>query len=308
MNLGEGTPPHKQARYDMKASNEKNVLMPKSNYNIVYSVDSFANGIAFGQHKFPDSEDPRDHYCLKIDDDTELTRLRSRYTLNKQNPFCELERHLMRLSSQGVLRSACVYFGVTTDPFLPFEAKFDASMRFLELFKKYTPGLLVVQTRSPLLVIAMPVLTRLGCHCAVTLGLETNLEESARRYTSQLPRVEERLKMATALRRFGIEVNIQVAPVLPYGDWKADAGRFADTLVQHADGIHVRSITDGSERVERRLRTNVVAQKLAQDRKFHWLRPDSARVLLTEIEKRAPEKLILKDRPHLKDRQMPLFA
>jgi DNA repair photolyase len=295
-------------RGTMTTSSSTSGAETNQSFSIHYTVDSFANGIAFGQHKLPAGEDPRDHYQLKIDDDHELVRLRSRYTLNKQNPFCELERHLMRLSSQGVLRSSTIYFGVATDPFLPFEAKFDASMKFLELFKRYTPGMLIIQTRSPLLVIAMPVLTRLGAHCAVTLGVETNLEESARKYTPGLPRVEERLKMATALRRFGIEVNIQVGPVLPYGDWRADAGRFADLLVEHADGIHVSSITDGSDRTERRLRNSPLAKRLAQDRKFHWLRADSATPLISEIEKRAPQKLMPPNRPQLQDKQVRLFA
>src|SRR5262249_31563161 len=108
--------------------------------SLTYTVDSFANGIAFGQHKIEANQDPREYYALRLEDDTELVRLRSRYALDRKNPLAELERNLQRLSKQGVLRSATIYFGVTTDPFFPFEAKFDASMRFLELFKKYTPG------------------------------------------------------------------------------------------------------------------------------------------------------------------------
>ena len=275
---------------------------------ITYTVDSFANGIAFGQHKLKAGDDPRDFYGLRLDEDGELARLRSRYTLNKDNPFCELERHLMRLSSQGVLRSSVIYFGTTTDPFLPFQDKFDASMRFLELFKRYTPGLLVIQTRSPLIVIAMPVLSKLGKHCAVTFGIETCLEESVRRYTPALPRIEERLKTVTALRRFGIEVTLQASPILPYGDWKTDAPRFAEMLVEHGDYVYVRSITDGSDRVERKVRTTELAKKLAQDRKFHWLRPDTANMVITEIEKLAPQKLVVPKRSELTAKQVRLFG
>lgn len=292
----------------METKREDASTQKEAAYTVTYTVDSFANGIAFGQHKLPAGEDPRDYYSLRIEDDGELVRLRSRYALNKDNPFCELERHLMRLSNQGVLSSSTIYFGMTTDPFLPFEGKFDASMKFLDLFKRYTPGQLVIQTRSPLVVIAMPVLTKLGKNCCVTMGVETNLEESVRRYTPGLPRVEERLKTVTALRRFGIEVNLQVSPVLPYGDWKADAGRFADVLAQHADGIYVRSITDGSERVERKVRVTALAKRLAQDRKFHYLRADTATPLITELEARAPEKLRIRERKHLQDRQVRMFG
>lgn len=273
-----------------------------------YTVDSFANGIAFGQHKLPADADPRDFYSLRVDDDTELVRLRSRYTLNKENPFCELERHLMRLSGQGILRSSTIYFGTTTDPFLPFEHKFDASMKFLDLFRRYTPGLLVVQTRSPLIVIAMPVLSKLGKNCSVTIGVETCLEESVRRYTPGLPRIEERLKTATALRRFGVEVTIQASPLLPYGDWKADSERLAQLLIDHGDYVYVRSITDGSDRTERKVRNMALTKKLAQDRKFHWLRPDTANPVITQIERLAPEKLKIPQRLNLLDRQVSLFG
>ncbi|MBX7143818.1 MAG: hypothetical protein K1X79_05155 [Oligoflexia bacterium] len=292
----------------METKHEGEQAKADTPFIVTYTVDSFANGIAFGQHKLPAGDDPRDYYSLRIEDDSELVRLRSRYALNKDNPFCELERHLMRLSNQGILSSSTIYFGMTTDPFLPFEGKFDASMKFLDLFKRYTPGLLVVQTRSPLVVIAMPILTKLGKHCCVTMGIETNLEESVRRYTPGLPRVEERLKTVAALRRFGVEVNIQVSPVLPYGEWKSDAGRFADVLAQHADGLYVRSITDGSERVERRLRLTGLAKRLAQDRKFHYLRPDTANPLISELEARVPEKLRIRERKHLQDRQVRMFA
>lgn len=275
---------------------------------LTYTVDSFANGIAFGQHKLDTAEDPRDYYSLRIQEDSEMVRLRSRYALNKTNPLAELEKSLMRMSSQGVLRSSTVYLGTTTDPFHPFEGKFDASMKFLDLFTRYTPGMLIVQTRSPLIVIAMPVLRKLGSRAAVTIGVETCLEESVRRYTPGLPRIEERLKAATALRRFNVEVTLQVSPVLPYGDWRGSAREFANVLANHGDYVYVRSITDGSERTERQIRATELAKQLARDRKFHWLRPDSANPLISALEEIAPEKLKVPARKHLQDRQLKIFA
>lgn len=273
-----------------------------------YAVDSFANGIAFGQQKFADGDDPRDNYQLRIDDQAESLRLRSRYPLTKNNPLIDLERHLMRLSAQGVLRRSAIYFGTTTDPFHPFENKFDASMKFLELFKRYTPGHLNIQTRSPLIVIAMPVIRQLEARCTVTLGVETDIDESARCYTPHLPRPSERLKAATALRRFGVEVTLQVAPVLPYGDWRADAGRFAEVLDKHADYIHVKPLTDGSPQTEKIVKYMPLAKRLADDRKFHWLRSDSANPLIAAIKAIAQPKLLLPKRPYLEDKQVKLFG
>ena len=275
---------------------------------LTFTVDSFANGIAFGQHSLPKGEDPRDFYGLRIKNHGEVVRLRSRYTLHKNSPLCQLEKHLMRLSQHGVLRSSTIYLGTTTDPFYPFEGKFDASMKFLELFQRYTPGMLYVQTRSPLIVIALPVFKKLGKHCAVTIGLETCFDEIAEKYTPGLPRVEERMKTARALRRFGIEVNLQVHPLLPYGDWKGDAPHFAKFLADNADHIYVQGLIKGTEKEQKRAQSTMIARKLSNDRKFHWLRADTATPLISAIEKIAPEKLRPPKRAHLGKKQIEMFA
>lgn len=274
---------------------------------VVYTVDSFADGISFGQQKFSDQQDVRETLKLGLSDAQEPAQLRSRYALKKENPLHQLELHLMRLSEQGVLGSAEIVFGTTTDPFFPFEGKFDASIRFLELFQKYTPGRLTIQTRSPLIVIAMPVLRKLGNRALVTIGIETHLEESVQRYTPGLPRAEERIKTASALRRFGVPVTIQAGPVLPYGDWRHDADEFARVLVDNADYIVAQPLHTGQKRIGRS--TNCpVSQRIARDRLFHYLRPDSAVPLLNAIERHAPEKLREPSRELLKTRQLSIFA
>lgn len=275
----------------------------------IFSVDSFANGIAFGQSKSKPDEDPRDQFALRLCDELEVAPLRSRYTLGEGNcPLKQLESHLMRLSRQGILSRSTIFFGTFTDPFHPFDGKFDASMRFLDLFQRYTPGLLVVQTRSPLLTIALPVLKRLGKHVSVTIGIETHKEDMVARYTPGLPRVEERLKTMKALQRFGIEVCAQVSPVLPYGDWKKDAGEFAEILIEHSTYIHAQPFLAGDPQKERKLKNHAVIVRLAEDRRFHWLRHDAANPLISAIEQRVPEKLKVPMRTHLADRQLGIFA
>lgn len=273
-----------------------------------YTVDSYANGIAFGQHRAGAGQDMRQVYRLRLHDDTELIKLRSRYSLHSKQPLDELERHLMLLSQQGVLSSSLIFFGATADPFHPFDGKFDASMKFLELFLRYTPGMLCVQTRSPLVVLALPVFKTLGRHIHVTMGVETPSEAAVSRYTPSLPRVEERLRTAEALRRFGVPVSLQVYPLLPYGDWRRDAGAFAETLCQHADHLYVGSLSDGSELCERKLSGTSLAKKLANDRMFHWLRRDAAVPLLNEIEARAGGKLAAPGWEQLQSKQVEMFA
>jgi len=227
-------------------------------------VDSYARGISIGRI------DPAGS-GLELEMDGERSTpmsLRSRYVMKQGEPLVDLERHLRRLSVRGELRRATVVFGVTTDPFHPFDEKFATSMKFLELFERYVPGRLIIQTRSPLIVIGLPMLKKVKETTYVSVGIETPLEEVARRYTPDLPTVEERWKTMRALRRFGLKVGAQVAPILPYGDWRNDAGRFAEKLCTEADYVTVRSMiqTCGIPRP-----TTPVARKLASDRQFFKL-------------------------------------
>jgi DNA repair photolyase len=231
--------------------------------------------------------------------------LRSRYVMKSGEPLGDLERHLERLSARGELRRTTIVFGATTDPFHPFDEKFATSMRFLEIFERYAPGRLVIQTRSPLVVIGLPVLKKLRHATFVSIGIETPLEEVRQRYTPDLPTVAERWKTVRALKRFGLKVGVQVAPILPYGDWRADAGTFAQELCEHADFIVVRSVIQaaGVPRPTTRL-----ARMLSQERQFFWLRQDSHKPLVDAISARAEGKLYHPAGIEPQDPQLKLFG
>jgi hypothetical protein len=268
----------------------------------VLVVDSYARGISIGK-----AGEGEKNYQLQIDGNSKSSPggLRSRYVLNAGEPLGDLERHLSKLSSRGELRRTTVVFGVTTDPFHPFDEKFATSMKFLELFERFAPGKLVVQTRSPLIVIGLPVLKQLRHNTFVQIGLETPLEEVRSRYTPELPSVAERWKTVRALRRFGFKVGIQVGPILPYGDWRNDASAFAEALAREADFISVQSVADtfGGGRPQ-----GTLASKLAADRQFFWLRADARRPLCAALERLAPEKLFHPATVEIPDRQIALFG
>lgn len=265
-------------------------------------VDSYARGISIGR-----VGEGQKSYQLQIDGANPAGSggLRSRYVLQSGEPLQDLERHLSRLSTRGELRRTTVVFGVTTDPFHPFDEKFATSMKFLELFEKYAPGKLVVQTRSPLIVIGLPILKQIRHNTFVLIGLETPREEVRLRYTPDLPTVAERWKTVRALRRFGFKVGIQVGPILPYGDWRADALGFAEDLVAEAEFVSIQSIADtsGSSRP-----SCALARKLAADRAFFWLRADTKRPLLDALETLAPEKIYHPAQLQVPDPQLALFG
>lgn len=274
----------------------------------IYTIDLIDRSIALSAVKVDSASDGRDATALRLADEINIPALRSRYDVESINPTMQLENHLMRLSQTGELAKTEIVFGCFEDPFHPFEGKFDISMKLLEVFSRYVPGHLTIQTRSPLLVIALPVLKRLGKKVSVTIGCETPLEETVLRYTPGLPRIEERLKLCTALRRFGIETSISVSPVLPYGDWKKDAQSFAKLLCDKADFLHIQPFHDRSERGSRSLRNHGTVVKLADDRKFHWLRADAAKPLIDAVNQINASKLEWPERDYLKPRQLEIFA
>jgi hypothetical protein len=265
-------------------------------------VDSYARGISIGR-----AGGEQKSYELQIDGDAKdgAGTLRSRYLMRSGEPLKDLDRHLSRLSSRGELRRTTVVFGVTTDPFHPFDEKFATSMRFLELFERYAPGRLVIQTRSPLIVIGLPILKRVRGSTVVMIGIETPLDDVRRRLTPGLPSVDERWKTVRALKRFGCRVGVQVSPILPYGDWRADAGRFADELARDADFISVRSIAQVSGAGRPR---GVLAEKLSAERQFFWLRADAHRPLHDALSQIAPDRLYHPAEVSLVDPQISLFG
>jgi DNA repair photolyase len=284
----------------MQDTNMPRSLRSKTTHPVLL-VDSYARGISIGR---VDPAGAGLELGLEEGGRSPIP-LRSRYVMKSGEPLGDLERHLERLSSRGELRRTTIVFGATTDPFHPFDEKFATSMRFLEIFERYAPGRLVIQTRSPLVVIGLPVLKKLRHATFVSIGIETPLEEVRQRYTPDLPTVAERWKTVRALKRFGLKVGVQVAPILPYGDWRLDAGAFAHELCEHADFIVVRSIIQaaGVARPTTRL-----ARTLAQERQFFWLRQDSHKPLVDAIATQAEAKLYHPAGLELQDPQLKLFG
>jgi DNA repair photolyase len=225
--------------------------------------------------------------------------------MQSKEPLADLERNLERLSARGELRQTTVIFGVTTDPFHPFDEKFATSMRFLELFERYSPGKLIIQTRSPLVVIGLPVLKKVKNTTFVSIGIETPSDEVRQRYTPTLPSVSERWKTVRALKRFGLKVGIQVSPLLPYGDWREDASAFAEDLVAEADWVSVTSIAQGAGNARP---SGVLARKLAAERQFFWLRADTHRPLSDALHRIAPEKMYHPAAIEVPNPQLQLFG
>ncbi len=260
----------------------------------IYTVDSYKNGIEIGRAVVDQSDvlhDLRSDLHLSLPHSSRPVTPRTRHVIGDGTPFDQLERRLKGISDRGDLSSSWFYFGVASDPFHPFEGKFDATIKFLKIFQRYVPGMLFLQTRSPLVVLALSMLQNLGKHVVVTIALETMREDVVSRYTPGLPSVRERVRAASALKNFGVEVAFQVAPLLPYGSRRHDAQEFAELLCRYSDWIYIKPINDKPVKASEKRSGNLVVQSLSFEKKDEWLKPDAANPLVEEVLKIAPHKL-----------------
>lgn len=249
-----------------------------------------------------------DQFHLRFRDTRDLRTPAGRYHLHRENAPRALEQHLAQLNRAGKLGDTVLYVGTMTDPFLSLHKKFDVTMGCLDVIERYMPGRVIFQTRSPMVISVLPALKKLGHRAAVALVIETNSEKAVLRYTPGMPRIAERLVAADGLRKQGVAVNLQVSPILPYGDFLRDAWDFAELLERHGDYVTFGSLSSGNPSEERYLRAMPVAQKLTSDGMFAWLRPYAYQAVFHALSVLAPEKLLLPELKGTAPQQLKLFA
>lgn len=278
---------------------------------ITFSLHTATKPIRSGEKPAPEADALPWHpsqFHLRFKDTKNYLLPAGKYFLYKESYIEAVEQRLKTLKEQGLLSSAVLYFGVTSDPFASFHKKFDITMNCLQLLETYRPRRVVVQTRSPMVISALPTLKALGDRAVVAMPLETRLERSVQRYTPGQPKISERLVAAAGLRRQGITVNLVASPILPYGDIYRDAWDFADLLDKHADYITLGCLAYGKPAQESSLKALPVARKLVADKNYRWLRPHAYRHLYFALQVLAPEKLLLPVKPEESTAQLSLFA
>ncbi len=274
----------------------------------IYTLNAYPNGVTFSSHLGSGSsqvttqsegEENALHgfqpsqFHLRFRDTRDYLLPTGRYFLYKEHYEEALEKRLSQLHEQGKLESSVIYFGITTDPFFSFPKKFNVTMNCLALLERYRPGLLVIQTRSPLVIAGLPTLRALGTKAVVALHVETRLDSVVNRYTPGQPSITERMIAADGLRQQGIKVNFVVSPILPYGEITRDAWEFAELLDAHSDYITFGALSAGRVEDELKLKHLPVAQKLVVDKQLRMLRPHSYRNLYYALKILAPQKLLL---------------
>lgn len=153
----------------------------------------------------------------------------------KQNVAEVLAVELERAQRRGTLGGWRVFMSSATDPYQGAEVKYRLTRACLGAFAERPPGLLVVQTRSPLVLRDLDLLGALRDVAWVSLTLETDDDSVRRAVTPTSPPVGARLRAMRALRQAGIRVQAAVSPMLPN-----DPHEFAKAL----DGACDRALVD----------------------------------------------------------------
>jgi DNA repair photolyase len=150
----------------------------------------------------------------------------------KQNAAGALRKVLQSGRSRyQALREHGVVIGTATDPYQPAERRYRITRGVLEAIAEH-PGMSVsIITKSPLVTRDVDVLARIAARADVTVhvSLITLDRELARRIEPRAPTPESRLRAVARLTEAGIDVGVNVMPVLP---GITDGAEAMDSLVR----------------------------------------------------------------------------
>jgi DNA repair photolyase len=119
-----------------------------------------------------------------------------------------------------------VYIASVTDPYLPAERSLRLTRGILEVLAEVQPRLLV-QTRGPLVVNDIDVLTRFSS-VRVNISIPTDDERVRLRFEPKAPPLERRWEALHKLREAGLSVGVCVTPMLPVADPEAFVQRLVE--------------------------------------------------------------------------------
>ncbi len=169
----------------------------------------------------------------------------------KRNVVDVLRRALRTGSARhtGLVRGEGLLIGTATDPYQPAERRFRLTRGILEVLSEH-PGMRIgLITKSPLITRDIDLLTRIGRHSRlfIHVSLITVDRELARRLEPRAPTPDSRLRALGRLADAGLNVGVNVMPVLP-GITDAPAG--LDALVERVAAAGARQVSFGALRLQ----------------------------------------------------------
>lgn len=193
-----------------------------------------------------------------------------------------LRQELEKARRNGSFGSLRIFMSTATDPFQGAEARLKITRGLLEVFAESGDfGMLVVQTRSPLVERDIDLLQRLGARAWVSFTIETNREEVRRQITPASPSIQRRLATLEKLTRSGLKVQAAISPVLP-----CDAEDFAGLIASRATRAVVDTLIHGDGANGRRSAELGMPELLQSLGYSDWLRDDAHVELLAALRRK----------------------
>lgn len=127
-----------------------------------------------------------------------------------------------QLASRGariarVLGGETLLVGTATDPYQPAERRYRVTREVLEVLAMHRGLRVVITTKSPLVVRDIDVLARIAGRSRLTVhvSLITTDRDLARRIEPRAPTPDARLRAMQRLSDAGIDVGVNIMPILP---------------------------------------------------------------------------------------------
>ncbi len=193
-----------------------------------------------------------------------------------------LRQDLEKAKRKGEFGSLRIFMSTATDPYQGAESRLKLTRGLLEVFADSGEfGLLVVQTRSPLVERDANLLARLGNRVWLSLTIETNRDEVRRQITPASPSIERRLRTLQRMKLAGVRVQAAISPVLP-----CDAKEFADLIAPRASRAVVDTLIHGDGADGRRSAELGMPELLRSLGYGEWLAKDAHVPLLQALRQR----------------------
>lgn len=193
-----------------------------------------------------------------------------------------LRQELQKARRKGEFGSLRIFMSTATDPYQGAESRLKLTRGLLEVFAEAGDfGLLVVQTRSPLVERDADLLARLGSRAWLSLTIETNREEVRRQITPASPSIERRLVTLERMKLAGVRVQAAISPMLP-----CDAVEFAELIAPRVSRAVVDTLIHGDGAAGRRSAELGMPQLLRSLGYENWLKEDAHVPLLEALHER----------------------
>lgn len=197
-----------------------------------------------------------------------------------------LESELAGLQRRGALEQCAIFMSSSTDPYQGVEKSSLLSRGCLEELKRRPPGLLVIQTRAPLVARDFDIMASLGDRILLNITIETDREDVRRSLTPRCPSIRQRFRTAHMAREQGIPTQVTVSPCLPFSTVES----FGQQLLAVTDNVIVDTFVDGDGGGGKRTARTRIPDLYAQSDWPNWRSREAATALYDWLRERIGER------------------